>query len=417
MIKYKNIIYKLFNKLSSISISKILFSALTIRVIWIIAFPQGPVADFEGYNKIAVEYAKNGSFIYPSIPYLPVGSIFIIGVIYKLLGVSILWVKIFNIILSIFTIFLFHRIATKLFNKSVGNLFAILYSIYPSNISMVNITAPEIIMTFLLALFIYIFTFYDDKLKKYILMGVTAGALLYVKPVFIFTIFVPIIYHFVNKNFRISLKSFIVPITALIMLLPFCYHYGHFFLFDTNGGVNLFAGNNSMATGSYFNIYQKDIKEIRDVDFNKLDTFEKDNILKENAINFIIKNPIKFLTLVPKRIFFLLFKDTSAVTLSFSGLNINQIVKLSLYLLNIFFYYAIMVSFILSLSPGFIKKYTDSYIIIGLFIISHLAIYMVSVGMDRYKFSLMPLFIILSSLLLYNKSGKDNLNLAKNNNQ
>ena len=393
-VAFKEKLIQLLGKISSVNIFIILLFALLVRILWIIIFPTGPVSDFEGYNSLALGFAESNSFSYPNVPFLPVGSIFIFATIYKLFGSHLIFIKIFHIILSLLTIILFYRIADKLFGKNTAKIFVIIYSFYPASISMINITSPEVIMTFFFTLFIYIFISRKKIWYKYIFMGIVGGMLLFIKPIFIFAMFVPFIYNCVVKNYPGMLYSIIVPILAFLVILPFSLHYGHFFTVSTNGGINLLIGNNKNATGSYMNPLQ--IEELNGKNFN-VTTPEGNKECIKLAKDYILENPLKFIFLIPKRLFHLFFKDTSALTLSFTDIRLNGVARLIFYIINSIYYYLIMLSAILGLCWKHIRCNFKRYFVILSFILSVSVVFMISFGMDRFKYPFMPLIIILSS--------------------
>ncbi|MCK4330044.1 glycosyltransferase family 39 protein [candidate division WOR-3 bacterium] len=398
VVAFKDRFIRLFGKISSINIVIILLFALLVRILWVIIFPTGPVSDFKEYNSLALGFAETNSFPYPSIPFLPVGSIFIFASIYKLFGTHLIFIKFFHIILSLLTIILFYKISDKLFGKETAKIFIILYSFYPAHISMINITSPAVIMTFLFALFIYIFVSSKEIWYKYLILGVVGGALLYIKPVFIFAMFVPFIYNFTIRNYLSVLNSLLVPIFALLVILPFSLHYGHFFIVNTNGGINFLVGNNENATGTYFSPSQ--LEELNRQQFNVRTPKGNQECIRLTK-NYILKNPLKFISLVPKRLFYLLFKDTGSLSLSFLGLKINSIIKWILYIINSIYYYLIMLTGIFSLRWRNIKRDFKGYLILLSFILSVVVVFMVSVGVDKYKYPFMPLIMILSSFWIF----------------
>ncbi|MCH7965556.1 MAG: glycosyltransferase family 39 protein [Bacteroidetes bacterium] len=372
-----------------------------------ILFPTGPVGDYIEYNNIALTFAETNSFPYPNIPYLPVGSIFIFGLIYKLFGSYLIIIKIFHIVISFFTIILFYKITFRLFGEKIASIFVVIYSFYPSHISMINITSPEVTMTFLFALFIYIFIASKNVWNKYIILGIIGGLLLYIKPVFIFALIVPFVYNISIKKYRNIVKSISIPVIALLIILPFSLSYGHLFIVNTSGGINLLIGNNDNSIGTYFT--PSKIKELKNVNIENMSTFEQNKQYSKLAMDFIIKNPTKFILLIPKKLFHLLFKDTSMLTLSFEGLKIDNTVKWILYIFNSIYYYLIMLIAILSFSRKYIQKNLSSYLILTSFILSILLMFIIFFGMDRYKYPFMPLIIIFASQFIKQLLDKNNV--------
>jgi len=386
---FKTQVIFLLKKVASTKMWAILLLALIVRLSWIIAFPVSPPSHFERYHSLAVEFAKTNSFVYPEIPCYPVGAIFLFGLIYKLFAAQLIYVKLFNLALSILTILLFYKIAEKIFGTVTARLFAVFYSLYPAHIAMIGIPSPDVVMTFVFALFIYLFIELREGWYKYFILGIIGGALLYIKPVFIFALLVPAFVNLSRRKYKNALNSILILVLALILVLPFCLLYGEPFFVTSHGGINILMGNNPAATGGYM-----DPEEAEGIPF--IQTVEGNRRCRELAWGFIVKNPIKFLFLMPKKAAQILFKDTSCLTLSFTGLNMNGATKIALYIFNSIYYYLAMIFAFLSLRWRYAKNNIGGYLIMLGFIFSVLLSYMLSVGTDRYKYPFMPLIFILS---------------------
>ena len=109
---------------------------------------------------------------------------------------------------------------------------------------------------------------------------------------------------------------FIFSVIAAVTVVPWAirnkHHFGAYTL-STNGGQNLYIGNNPSATGSYYNLppemYPPVGKEM-----------ESDGVLKKQAVSYIIHNPVAVMKTVPKKIAFLFsLESASVILLHFKG--------------------------------------------------------------------------------------------------
>ncbi len=87
--------------------------------------------------------------------------------------------------------------------------------------------------------------------------------------------------------------------------------FGHFVTVSTNGGGNLWMGNNPAATGYYMHPRETP----------GLNEYERDKALGEEAVKYIIADPVAFILRTIKKAVFLHVSETIAVHWNAKGIS------------------------------------------------------------------------------------------------
>ncbi|MBN7818452.1 glycosyltransferase family 39 protein [Bowmanella yangjiangensis] len=269
---------------------------------------------------------------------------------------------------------------------------------YPPNILYTEYLAKENLMTpLLLGQTLLLLNYQGEKIKTFLLglifaLGVLVGSAI------LFTI-IPIIFFLINFNkekSRISLSSIsnvlVFFIVFFITLFPWLIytksHLGEPVL-TTNGGFNLYLGNNKNSTAYYMSIMDTPIADEWYELKREKGELKAFNHLKQLALTHIFENPVSTIKLsIEKVIVFWTPPYHEGKGEKSSGESLIRLVWLVIY------------STIISLALGslfFIRKFNRKhYLILStilLYCLIHGAIYVIY----RYRLPIIPLVIILST--------------------
>jgi hypothetical protein len=146
--------------------------------------------------------------------------------------------------------------------------------------------------------------------KKYapVISGIILAMANWVRPLSLAYMVGMLIYLFIVKK-----RKHIIKLLASFMLLIVCigasayFSSGYFVYQSTTSGVNLIMGANDDADGSYnTTCFQEGKIAYLDQDvLNNMTFTQRDSYYRKLAIQWIIKNPIKWILLFPKKIFYL----------------------------------------------------------------------------------------------------------------
>jgi len=230
------ILITLFISLRWPGISKIIFVALFVRILFIlighyfITLPDSN-EDAAEFERLAAEFAQSGFFNIFS-HYTGASSYFIswiIAIPYSLFGRSILMAKSISLFFGIGSVLLGWLLTRKLWNDQVANKIGWIISLFPSLVLYSSLTLRESYITFFLLLaMIGVVDWVKTKSFKSIIIATMGfigatffhGAMITGLIVFLIIILVNSIRHFyklINKG-KIGKKSFIFMILGLIFI-------------------------------------------------------------------------------------------------------------------------------------------------------------------------------------------------------
>lgn len=303
-----------------------LILASILKVVCILNFSPKPISDCKAYFNMAVEIAQgNGYKRYGKLTaYRPVGYPALLGLLFSIFGTSLLAPKLFNVLFSVWTLYFVYHVSEDLFkSKPIATINVLILSFYPQYIYHMTLLFSETFHLFLVMLGIYLLVKKRSSIFLKIASGIVFGLACLVKPN---TFFVPVLFLlpdiFINKNkYRANKYSqifkiiIIVYFAIVVIILPWIIRnymiFKQFSLISTNGGANLFIGNNPHSTGKYIwnegmterinNYYSKYRKDNRS-SFRDLNEIERDSLFWEYSINYILHNPVKTIKLWPKKI-------------------------------------------------------------------------------------------------------------------
>jgi len=351
-----------------------IFLAFVIRIA-VSLLPVVPISDCEWYNEVAINMhtGKGFSFDETLTAYRMPAYPFILSKIYDLSGINPLCGRIFNALLGTLAVILGYKFIQKRLGKQKALIGAIAIALFPEHILFTNALCPEILFASLLILWLLL-----TELNGYwkILSGLLAAAMVYIKPVAIPIVLLPLLWDL--KRWKIWLASIIIVILSIIPWVARNYkHFDHYSLTD-NFWVNIWIGNGAMADGGYFD----------PTDPPKKSEFALEDYYRDRFIKDLKRDPLRPFVLIPVKLAHYAIPSLTAAYWGLAGIFSNstrKVIAAILTILNI----ALVIAFILKV---FQKKVPAKILWIILYFST---VPIVFFGNDRFRFPII-LFILLS---------------------
>jgi 4-amino-4-deoxy-L-arabinose transferase-like glycosyltransferase len=359
----------------------ILFTALIVRLIIMLFYPDQLFPDAQAYKTIGKEIFS-GSIITNNI-YMPLYPIlsFITG------GGKIQILT--DIFLSVISIWLIFSISIVLFkDRLMALLSSIIGALYPHFVFYSVSGLTEVFFTFLILLSFLLF--YKNKIVWAMIFSIFA---LLVKPSLDFfnPILVVIFIIIVHKmQWKVALKYLgIYFLSYVVIMSPWWIHqyqkYDSFVRLSLGDGIVLYAGNNPLnfSGGGISGV------DFDDSHFEVQDPIIRNITLKNAAFEYILSNPGHFVKM--------------------SLVKLTRLWRLWPYAQEYSQWYIVVLSLlsygmVLLMALGFMVRYSKKYFrntlpILALFAYITL-VHMISIGSIRYRFPLEPFLIIFASYFM-----------------
>lgn len=247
---------------------------VALRLVWIALVPTVPANDFLEYHELAIRLADTGRFITAdgaATAFRPPGYPAMLAIFYAMLGPS-LWIgKLLNVALGAAISILTWRLVAEAASERAGRMAAVLVTVFPSMIGYTSLHSTEVpstaamLASFLLASrgLAILRADRDDKgggnAKRAFAFAAGAGVLLAVACAIRPTVALYPVALGLVAIARVGVRRAVpfMLVFALAMAPPFvawgmrnARELGAFVPLSTNGGVNLYFGNNSISNGT-----------------------------------------------------------------------------------------------------------------------------------------------------------------------
>ncbi len=269
------------------------------------------------YDRIASELVRGEGF--NSTSTAPLYPVFLSWV-YVLFGHSFLAVRIIHCVIGTASIVIIYLLAKEIFSEKVGLIAGFLGAVYPFFVFFAGLILTETLFMFLFLCLIFF-------LRKMIVQissgsettpttnwklmslrmrwsyaaytGIAAGLLILIKPVMAY--FLPFAFITIlamhNDRRKLLLKNgLLIFLIAGFVIFPWTWdnykRSGKFIFLTTTGGITLYESNNPQATGG-----PGIEKIVWTEEMKKMDEIELDRYFKQEAVNFIKNNPLRFVKL------------------------------------------------------------------------------------------------------------------------
>ncbi|MEQ9455059.1 MAG: glycosyltransferase family 39 protein [Phycisphaeraceae bacterium] len=279
----------------------ILAVALVLRLAWMIAVPVDPVSDSFAYMTFATHISQGHGMTWePGMDrptaYWPVGAAALYALSYMVLGSEHLGPLVLNLMASMGCVWLTGELARHLYDSRTALTAAAIMAFMPSQIYFTTIYASEIF--FNLAVLAAVLLWIHQGTQHAVLWGaIWTGTLLavaaYIRPTALLIPFLLTGLRLLEtRRWGRPTTELAVMITIMIVFIaPWSYRnhvaFDSFVPISTNGGANLWMGNNPSNPGGGYMPLSEDLKSFRN-------EAERDRRAKEIALKYIKDEPIEF---------------------------------------------------------------------------------------------------------------------------
>jgi 4-amino-4-deoxy-L-arabinose transferase-like glycosyltransferase len=305
-----------------LSLTNICCIAIVLRVIWALLIPVIPISDGVAYDTFAQNIWLNGTYGWienQPTAFWPVGTSAIYSLLFMLFGHSYTAIVILNITCTAAIIVLIPALCDRFFeDKRVGLYSALLIALWPTLIFYTTVLASELpYMAFLMAAF-YCLTSKKLHIIKY---GISSGILFavayYIRPLAIIVFAIGAFYLCVyTDNKRVAIvRSTLALLVLALLVSPWTYRnyqlYDAFIPMSTNSGATLWMGNQPGTNGGYAPTPQA---------LAHLDEHERNQALKQEALDYIKEEPVAFLTRTAEKFIQFHLRETIGVSWNKEGI-------------------------------------------------------------------------------------------------
>ena len=306
-------------------------------------------------------------------------------------------VLVIQLVISIISIILAYLIFLRIFSYKLSLLGTLIYSLFPLNVYSVSQISSITLQLLLINIFFLFFIklYQNNKLKNFFIFSISSALLVLLRGEFFIFIFFSLIYLFISKK-----KNFLqlLSITFLILLILSPYLYRNYETFGVititkSSGYNLLKGNHPTTKVEGIGMFggvelivpavKPEIDKLKLMGPIKKHDLIKDKILLDQALKFILENPLKYIKLYFQKFFSFIFIDlNSTYTNYYSPAHIIPKIILSI---SSLFGVLMLINFKANISNYFILFYIGN---IGLFSFFFI--------LPRYSLSLLTVQLILS---------------------
>lgn len=249
---------------------RILFALLIIgvalRLMMIFLRPAGTLAiapDEDEFLRIAQGVVRGEGFALHGVTtaYRDMLMPVVCGALMAVFGDSPLPMLFLNVLLSAATAFLLFEIGRRRFGEKVGLVIAGAWLFYPTAILFSAILFTETLFVFLCVLVIWLYDRLDEheyNVGNALLLGIVSGLAMLTRSVGVVLPVSLLIYLLLirfERPWSIRFRAALVIGTVCLMVaVPWMarnYFLTGRFVLNTNGGINMYIGNNARANGSY----------------------------------------------------------------------------------------------------------------------------------------------------------------------
>jgi len=392
-----NIIRVLHNKYGATRVFwGILFIGGMIRFLWAIFVPTLPFSDFQYFHESAIKLSQGITVLTKNMGYT-----LLLSAVYRVYP-SVLTGKLLNAIASTLTILFLYLVGSKLVNQQTGLIASFLFTLLPSEILMVSVLGTEVIVTALgIITAFFILRTIDSKLNNsstawmIFWTGLFFGSGLTVRSSYIFyfpaiLLLIIFITSFDYRKMGKVFSAFFVGIIIGLGLVLVCYSLStkQFLSIEplkTQDSFPFLSGTNISTRGGWS---QEDANL-----YFSWPSDKRDALARQEAINRIKSNPVRFLLFIPIKFAVLFGANDYGITWSLHNLDWGKtklfigLLSQSIYVLIFLFAFCAFKDFRNGMLP----------LIALILVVSTLLPHVVLEVQGRYHHYVMPFVVLLAS--------------------
>ncbi len=302
----------------------VILLALVIRIAYLVAYQGLPAWDQltvdNYYHHNWAQNIADGNVLGDTTYFRAPFYVYCLALLYYLLGAS-LWVgRMFGLVIGVASIFMTYRIGRKIFDHRVGMIAATIHTIYPVIIYFESELLLDPLFALLLQVAIYRTLVWWDSNRPadiftaglmYGLAAITRPTVLIVVPLVIMLAWA------LQRPLKSAVKhSAVLLLGVVLTILPITLRNvlvaSDPVLISSQGGINLYIGNNEVANGVTaampeplgFNWRVQQVTHIAETDLgHKLKPGEVSSYWLRKSKDWILSNPGEFLTLYLKKLY------------------------------------------------------------------------------------------------------------------
>jgi hypothetical protein len=287
----------------------LILAAMGMRVWWAYSVTPRPISDAAWYWNQAVRMADGGNYGSDAGPtaYRPVGYSAALAPLIRVFGTDTIVARLFNALLSVATLTALFGLTRRLtMSNGAGLVVLVLYGAFPADIGYTSLPLSELFFNALAVCAVYVF----NGNPRSLIHGGVAGTLIALAALtrpqgglLFFIVIVALLGTAMplrRKVLCVAAISCAMTLTLLPWTIRNAYVFHSLVPISTNGGINMFIGNNPEATGCY-SIPKNWKAELDSAVPGALDKqareLASDRYASSRAIEFIKENPRKALAL------------------------------------------------------------------------------------------------------------------------
>ena len=293
-----------------------LFGAKEISNEWGIMVSVMEENQMIGFRKVEGEVMPN-IFMPPLYPIF----LFLVKKLFSNFNYYLLSIQFIQLIFSIIGLIYLIKILSNFFSEKISYIGAYIFAMFPLNVYAISQISSVTLQILLIILYIYYFikSLKISSKKNIILFSLFSACLILLRGEFYVFYFFTLFYFLLKKKIHLIISSFIITLLLISPYLTRNYLIFEVITVTKSAGFNLFKGNNPLSKA-------EGIPMLDDVEIISKETHEKikkikpqnkydliiDNLYKEEAIKFIIDNPIRYAKLYIIKLFSFIFFDFNA---------------------------------------------------------------------------------------------------------
>jgi 4-amino-4-deoxy-L-arabinose transferase-like glycosyltransferase len=269
-------------------------------------------SDEDHWEQIGIVYATSGIASPESSTYRPPLYPLTIALIYQVAEPETVWIRIVQIALSAWIVFMIYRLGFRMGGSRVALVSACLASLYPLWAFFSAMIMAETLLVFLVTMICFLGMSYVESpgIWKGIGLGVTMGLGLLCKPIVLAWIpgiaFVLWLKTPAGKRRVFMNQTVAIVCGFLVVVVPWTVRNelvtGHRFLISSNLGMNLLVGHEPGARGSYRD-GRNYLAMHKRIGQGGSDAIESDRLVAREVFSWIVEDPSRAFVLGAKKVF------------------------------------------------------------------------------------------------------------------
>ena len=278
----------------------VLALAFAVRLACVLTIPYEPKADFKVYHDAGVRMAENWRLAIGCYRcFFPPGQIFSLGVVYALFNNSVKAAQVLNVVWATLTVAGVWYIGRQLAGEAAGRAASLLAALMPSTIFSCMVLGAEVPQNFwfVLGLCFYLAGVSRRSLWPALACGICLGVASLIRPTFVLVPIALALHMLLSwpRRTKAILTALVILGGLALVVSPWTYRNyrvtGGFILISSNGGGNLYSGNNDETEGRYTDSAWQHVFD------NSPDDLTLQRLGKDLAVNWIRRNPGRFVQL------------------------------------------------------------------------------------------------------------------------